>query len=33
MKLQGNVGQLMVRVMMVRQVSPNHPMQLDNKPG
>jgi hypothetical protein len=25
MKLQGNAGQLMVRVMMVRQVSPQSP--------
>lgn len=32
MKMTGNTGSLLVRVMMVRQVFPDHPMFLNGQP-
>ena len=31
MKLQGTFGYLWLRIRMIRQVIPDHPMQLDGK--
>ena len=32
MKQSGSYGSLMIRVMMVRQIYPNHPMFIDGTP-
>jgi hypothetical protein len=32
MKQSGSYGSLMIRVMMVRQIYPNHPMFIDETP-
>jgi hypothetical protein len=32
MRQSGNYGSLMIRVMMVRQIYPNHPMFIDGNP-
>jgi hypothetical protein len=32
MRMTGTYGQLMLRVMMVRHVHPNHPMKIDGVP-